>query len=297
MRKVLVTGSLGFLGSNLVRKLRQNSKIQVFELKSDLLDFATLEAEIRSIGVLDTCYHFAGLSYVPDCENNIGRAYSINSAAALSLAELLVAVSPGLHFIFPSTAQLYRELDGQPIDEETPIRPRNVYSRTKLLAEQGLKTLSDEQNLKVTVLRLFNHSHKSQDSRFLLPSVYHQILKARESKEKKIKVGELNLIRDIGAITDLLEAFYSVFDKGPKGQFNVYNICTGAGKKLEDIVSELIARSGAKITIEKDLSLLRPWDAHVICGNPKKFIDHYNWQPMHASNVFDLVDSFLSEVR
>jgi nucleoside-diphosphate-sugar epimerase len=303
MKKVLITGASGFLGSHLHKRLVQSGSI-VYSLKSRLTDYEELTKEITSLGQIDCCFHFAGISFVPDCEKNISLAYAVNTAGVVALAEMLAKTSPKLHFIFPSSAQLYDyKYPAVKISEKANLAPLSTYSRAKYLAERGLQTLAEQKGIYVTVLRLFNHSHKSQNKSFLLPSVYQQILSAQNKRDKKIVVGDLSLVRDIGAIQDLVDAFEKVYQSDPSvsaigvNNFEVYNICSQVGKKLQDIVNEIIARSSSEVSIEIDSSLFRIGEPQNICGDATKFMSVFNWSPKRALTVSDLVTSFLKDVE
>ncbi|MFZ4405654.1 MAG: GDP-mannose 4,6-dehydratase, partial [Pseudobdellovibrionaceae bacterium] len=173
------------------------------------------------------------------------------------------------------------------------------------LAEQKLQQIAEHLDLQVIVLRLFNHTHKSQGPGFFLPSLHQQILNA----EEKIKTGNLNIVRDLGALQDLLQAFTAIVESvtfssaGSRNhttpapeKFLVYNICSGHGKNLSLVAEELSKQLGKKVEFEVDPSRSRPNEPFSIVGSSKKFQHDFAWVPHHAMNEVELVKSFLQNI-
>lgn len=288
MKNILITGSQGFIGKNLTGILRSQGH-SVTEFSGDLTNSQQLDSFLERQSNIDLIYHFAGISSPTQCLEDKDLALKVNFTAACDLASKASRRFPNASFIFPSTGQVYLATDHQPLSENSQLAPINFYAETKLKAEEALQTVKD---IRIVVLRLFNHAHKSQSSNFFLPSIHRQIL----SGSQQIKTGNLDIIRDFGALQDLLKALTLFSHKQPAEIFEIYNICSGSGKKLRAIAEELAFQLGKDVQWVADEKLLRNDEPQKIIGSCNKFRNHFHWQPVHASNERDLVQNFLADL-
>lgn len=142
LKKIAVTGSSGFIGSLLCRRLeipelRRGSRSQGRELDLDC----------------DCLVHLAGLSGIKQCEENPELVYRVNADETLRLAE--TAKEAGIRrFVFASTSAVYGEAVRSLINEGHPTHPKSVYGKSKLKGEEVF-VLADE-SFEVVVLRKSN---------------------------------------------------------------------------------------------------------------------------------------------
>lgn len=254
----------------------------LFELPSNLIS-----------GDEKAFFHFAGVSMPAACEKSPDVAYRNN----LMLTEaLLTKLSKTLSksktvFVFFSTAHVY-ENSVVPMKEEASVNPKSVYSRTKYAAELLVRDLCTFYNIPYVIVRLFNTSHKSQVGPFFMPTLYSQFAAHTVSKEPFIpKLDRVNVVRDFLSLKDFLGAMEAIvrFDWSQPQGCGIYNICTGHGKVLKDIVYELgkqlgvpVALSDSYLTIESS-----------IVGDSTKFQNVFSWQPSYSKSVADFVKSYL----
>jgi nucleoside-diphosphate-sugar epimerase len=175
------------------------------------------------------------------------------------------------------------------MDESFPINPVSYYAETKLEAEEALK--KEQSSIHLLILRLFNHTHKSQDPSFFLPSLYHQILKGMS----QIKTGNLDLERDFAAVQDLTSALNSIIQSKMTSS-GIFNICSGIGKNLKVLAAELAKQLDKNVTWSVDENLIRKNEPHTIVGSSVKFQEQFNWQPKYSSNEHELIKNFLKEL-
>ena len=292
MKKIVISGTQGFLGSRLKKHL--DTKFELSPCDYELEDLSAIEQFLKSSDSLDFFFHFAGLSSVKQCEENPKRAYQINSEAPVKILKLLNKYFPDSHFIFPSTAHVYAPATDNEItlSEDSLVDPLNLYAKTKLEAELGLAEASQNINHKVTVFRLFNHSHKSQSPNFFLPSIYNQIL----NQKKPIVTGNLELVRDIGALQDLLTAFEALLEKPRPYRYSTFNISSGSGKKLHLLAEKLCEKLQYDVkNFIVDPNLMRSTEPHQIVGDCSKFMREFDWLPTHAQDETSLIESFLED--
>lgn len=307
--KILITGAAGFVGSRLLTALRADG-YEAHGASFDLTDFAGTEEAIRG-NSWDSVVHLAAISHVPTCEKDPALAYKTNVAGTALLLEALRRHSPSTRVVFSSTAQVYQaptdQERGKPIvmDEARPVVPQNTYARSKWQAELLLQDAARQAGIPVTILRLFNHTHKSQSPDFFLPHLYHSLLKVRESAAPgapiSIPVGNLELSRDIGSIHDLLTAFAAVIGRAPtrtgaaKAEAEIFNVCSGTPKRLSKLAKELSARLGLPHTqFVVEASRIRPGEPETIQGSHGRLTEATGWRP-HCVDERQLLDRFLEE--
>jgi GDP-4-dehydro-6-deoxy-D-mannose reductase len=275
MKAVLVTGAQGFVGSRLLAAASGTA------FEGDLLDFAALE---RALGARPwtAVVHLAAISHLPTCEKDPSLAYRVNLAGTALLLEAMRRHAPDARLIFPSSAQVYATASGV-LDEESPVEPQNVYARTKWQAE----LLVRDSGLRATVLRLFNHTHKTQSPDFFVPHLYRTLLKGA----REVPVGNVEISRDIGVVQDLVAAFTAVLSRGVEG---VFNVCTGAPKRLSKVAIELARRLGVDARFVVDPARVRTGEPALIAGSHQRLTEATGWTP-DCPNEARLVERFLAD--
>ena len=94
-------------------------------------------------------------------------------------------------------------------------------------------------------------------------------------QEPVISVGNLDAIRDFLDVRDVARACWLSLEKGEPGQ--IYNICSGKGYLIKDLLNKLLSLSSVSINVRKDPKRLRPSDIPIIIGNPSKFAKQTGW--------------------
>ena len=316
-KNVLITGSLGFIGSHLASRLR-SAQFQVLTPEFQLLDYASIDKAFRQIKAdgteLDILIHLAGISHIPTCENDPTLAIQTNLGGTTLLLHALRTHFPKAVLVFASTGQVYstKEMKARAEEiaftEDSPISPQNLYATTKWQAELLIRDASEHWGLNSVILRLFNHTHFTQAPDFFLPKIYHELKKAKDGD--KIAVGDLSVYRDIGSIVDLLTVLEKLTVKLTGGDSVkltarqteelsstvVFNVASGIPKNLQKLAEGLREKLGVQCEFVTDAKFLRPGEAASIKGNSAKLYSYLGISPS-SLNEGTLIEQFLAEIE
>jgi nucleoside-diphosphate-sugar epimerase len=290
-RKIFLTGGSGFVGKSLSTALTQSGH-QVWSPDFDLTIGDSL-LEVRTQGEWDVVIHLAGISDAATCSAQPEKAHLVNVNMTERLMRTLGAQKVQPHFIFASTAMVYRP-ESHPLTEEGAIAPQNAYAETKYAAEKVVKDLSQVHATPTTVLRLFNHTHHTQDPRFFLPSVYRQLLGVGEKRQPPvISVGNMKVRRDLGTIQDLVKMFLELVNL-EKSSFDIFNVCSGQARSLEGLARELAKQMRVDCEFVVDPAKVRK-DHEYIVGSSEKLQRRMAWKPEVLRDA-QFIERFLAKI-
>lgn len=234
MSKILVTGSNGFIGKNLVQKLRQRD-YSVLEFSGDILE----DESYRKLHKEDIshCFHLAAKSFVPESWNSPDTFIETNVYGTEKVLEFCRLKSVPITFI---SSYLYGSPEYLPINEAHPLKTPNPYALSKYMAEELCKFYSEYYKLKVCIIRPFNIYGAGQDDRFLIPELIGKFY----GSDKEVKVKDPEPKRDYVYISDLIEAL--VLTLKVKEEFLILNIGSGYSLSVAEITEKIKSLSGIK---------------------------------------------------
>lgn len=242
--KVMLSGASGFIGRHLLGMSLQDVEFHVLDR-----DHGGYPAQINESRP-DVFLHLAGISSNAECEANIGKAFQVNVALACEMFEEFCRVNPNGHFIFFSTGQVYDFSNEDVITENASLKPQSLYAQTKLCAEAALQNLARFRTTRLTIVRLFNTSHKTQDLRFFLPSIYQQMLDA-PGDAVDLVVGNIDVKRDFSSIHDTVEKLLKLI-RGQLPNVGIINFCSGNSYSLRDLATQLGKDLGKTVRFQVD---------------------------------------------
>ena len=298
MKKILVTGAGGFIGSHLAEELvRQGYDVKAFvrynsrnnwgwleeseylsELEIVTGDVRDFDAVYDAMQDVDTVFHLAALigipySYVSPLayiKTNIEGTYNILQSARMHEVEQILVTS---------TSETYGTAQYVPIDEKHPLVGQSPYSATKIGADQLAISYYRSFELPVKIVRPFNTYGPRQSARAIIPTVTVQLLAGKS----KIELGNLHPTRDLTYVEDTVAGFLAI--AGEDAFFGeVTNIGTNSEIAIGDLVQKIIQITGVEAQVGVDSKRVRPEKSEVErlrCDN-RKLIEKTNWRPRYT---------------
>ncbi|MBX4195934.1 NAD-dependent epimerase/dehydratase family protein, partial [Candidatus Parcubacteria bacterium] len=191
MKKVIVTGGAGFIGSYLVRDLRNlGHEVGVVDIAEDpKRDVRNLETLRPLFSGMDCVFHLAALPSVPYSIDHPAETNLTNLTGTLNV--LIAARDAGVRrVIFSSSAAVYGDQESLPVKEDAELRPKSPYALQKLESEMYLRLFSDIYEVETVSLRYFNVYGDGQNPKGPYASAIPIFLEQRKSGKPLTIVGD-----------------------------------------------------------------------------------------------------------
>lgn len=318
MKKILVTGGAGYIGSHTtlallnqgyevvvvdnfcnsciepIKRVEKLSDKKVSFYEVDLMDETAILDVLQKENDIDAVIHFAGLKAVGESVEQPIMYYENNITGTLNLLKSMKAVNLS-KIVFSSSATVYGDAEVIPCKETNKVQPTNPYGQTKLMMEQILTDLSKADNWDVTILRYFNPvgAHPSgeigEDPKYpnnLLPFV-QQV--AAGIREKVMIFGDDydtpdgTGVRDYIHVMDLATAHVAAVRH--MDGLRIYNVGTGRGYSVIEMINAFRTISGQAILTE--VAPRRTGDVASLTADASLILKDLNWQA--SLNLNDMV--------
>lgn len=310
--KIFLTGGAGYIGSATAEALiRAGHEVTVYDslvtghraavpagatfVHAGLEDGETLR-ETLDAGNYDAVMHFAAFIEAGDSMKDPGRFFRNNFGNSLQLME--TAVHCGIRkMVFSSTAAVYQSSE-EPLTEDSPIGPTNVYGHTKLMTEQALEWYRQIHGLHFAALRYFNacgalpgrgEAHKPESH--LIPRVLQIALGQAQSASifgTDYPTPDGTCIRDYIHIGDLVSAHILALNALEARDRMIFNVGSGNGFSVREVIETARKVTGHAIPVVE--SPRRPGDSARLVASPQKIISELGWQPRNT-NMTDILSS------
>lgn len=301
---LLVTGGAGYIGSVVARQLadRKNEVIvidnlvqghkeavppEVVFVKGDIGDRQLLN-DIFAKYEIDSVVHLAAETIIGYSMTNPRPYFHNNVVAGINLLDCML--ENGIdRIVFSSTAAVYGEPTAIPVAEDHPQRPINAYGESKLMFERILRWYYEAYGLKYVTFRYFNvagasgklgtrHDPETQ----IIPS----ILQVAQGERDYIEIYGVDYdtkdgscIRDYIHVLDIAQAHLLALDKVDEIREAIYNLGTGDGYSVIEVVETAREITGKDIVAKE--AERRPGDPAVLVASSEKAKSDLGWIPKH----------------
>lgn len=300
MKKVLVTGADGFIGSHLTERLLEAGyDVKAFAYYNSFNTWGWLDSlpaeELKEIEVftgdirdpngvrhamadVDGVFHLAALIAIPFSyhspdsyvDTNIkGTLNVLQAARDFELERVLVT----------STSEVYGTAQYVPIDEKHPFQGQSPYSATKIGADRLAESFYRSFELPVSIVRPFNTFGPRQSARAVIPTIISQLLAGKE----QIKLGSLTPTRDFNYVKDTANGFLAIA-RSDQTIGEEINIATQREISIGDLAKEIIGQINPKAQIICEEERLRPEKSEVnrLLGSNEKIRRLTDWEPKYT---------------
>ncbi len=297
-KRALITGITGFAGSHLSELLLKEGVdihgVQRWRSKSDNIDHIAHKINFHEADLLDAhslykvidevrpdfIFHLAAQSYVQSSWASPSNTLEVNIIGSVHLFEAVKKSGLDIPIQIACSSEEYgKVLENElPIKETNPLRPLSPYAVSKLAMDYLGYQYFESYGMKIIRTRGFNHTGPRRGDVFAESTFARQIAEIEVGKREPIVyVGNLDAIRDYTDVRDIVRAYYIAVQKCEPGE--VYNIATGKGWKIKDVLDLLLKKSKKKIKISPDPTRMRPSDVEVLIGDATKFKKQTGWKP------------------
>lgn len=317
MRKILVTGSDGFIGSHLTEELaKKGYDVKAFVYYNSFNTWGWLDTLPRSImeqievfqgdirdphGVkeamkdCDAVFHLAALIAIPFSYHSPDAYVDTNIKGTLNVLQAAKELGTD-RVLVTSTSEVYGTAKYVPIDEKHPYQGQSPYSATKIGADRLAESFYRSFSLPVSIVRPFNTYGPRQSARAVIPTIIMQLLSGKE----EIQLGSLSPTRDFNYVKDTVQGFIEIY-KSKRTIGQEINIATGQEISIGKLANELITQINPKARIICDEQRLRPENSEVerLLGCNKKIMELTDWKPQYTfeQGLMETIDFLKGNLR
>ena len=300
MKKVLVTGADGFIGSHLTESLLEKGyEVRAFAYYNSFNRWGWLDSlpaeKLREIEVftgdirdpngvreamegMEGVFHLAALIAIPFSYHSPDSYVDTNIKGTLNVLQAARQLGTE-RILVTSTSEVYGTAQYVPIDEKHPYQGQSPYSATKIGADRLAESFYRSFQLPVSIVRPFNTYGPRQSARAVIPTIISQLLAGKE----EIRLGALTPTRDFNYVKDTAAGFLAV-EESDKTVGEEINIAAQQEISIGGLAEEIISQINPNARIVCDGQRLRPEKSEVnrLLGSNRKIKELTAWEQQYS---------------
>ena len=270
MKKILVTGGTGFLGSTIVRSLLKNDETdyvvvpttdiraltsldllaigsdKLSLINGDLRDYDFIQRLFNEYEI-DTIFHLGALSEVRKCQSNAKLAYDTNVGGTINILEAARLYGKVKAIVVSSSDKAYGRCK-LPYTEDDPLDGRGIYEASKSCQDLVARSYFYNYDMPVVVTRCSNlYGGTDMNYSRIIPNTIRSIYK---NKSPLIWTGAQNFIREFLYVDDAADAYLSIAKNIDITKGNAYNIGSGEKTTIGELVVKILDKISTDVEIE-----------------------------------------------
>ena len=294
MKKAMIIGAGGFVGSYLIDCLHNEFDMDVYATKLPNMEFEHPFATVCDLDIMskddivelfydvrpDYIFHLAAQSSVSVAWKNPMLTIDVNIKGSVNVMEAVRELYYKPRILIIGSGEEYGHIkEGDtPINEDTVLRPGNIYAATKACQNMIGSIYAKAYDLELMLVRAFNHMGPGQAPLFVVSDFCKQVAEIELGlKEPVIRVGNLSAMRDFTDVRDVVRAYALLIQNGVAGE--TYNVGSGNAMEIRKILDIIVGMSTAEINVEVDPNKIRPVDVPIIEADITKINEVTGWKP------------------
>ncbi len=315
-KKILITGFSGFVSRHLLAYLQENDNdvevcgIDINQPMFNIKTFDNIEVNYYMMNLLennairslldsfrpDYIIHLASFSSVAYSWKHPIECFQNNTNIFLNILAAVQELQLKCRVLSVGSSEEYGNVSETdlPLCEDSNLLPISPYAVARVAQEMISRVYADSYGVDIIMTRSFNHIGPWQDTRFVVPGFISKILAIKNAgkSQGRIETGDLSIIRDFVDVRDVVKAYYDLLMYGRTGE--LYNICSGTGVRLADIVDKIADILEVKVDTVVNPKLVRLNDNHIIVGSHEKISRDIGWEPVFSldTTLRDMVEDY-----
>lgn len=298
--RVLIIGITGLMGGFLAREwLRQEPTAEIYgtyrwRSRMNNVDDLRQRIHLRECDVRDQSsirqlmtetrpdriFHLAAQSSVATSLHAPADTLATNMVGLVNVLEAMREIHPQARILVPGSSEEYglQQPDELPVRETAFLRPLSPYGVSKVAQDMTGLQYFESYGLHIVRTRAFNHTGPGREDVFVESNLARQIAEIEAGlRAPVVHVGNLDVVRDYSDVRDIARAYVTALEAGAPGE--VYNICSGHGVRIGDMLDMLLSMSTASIEVKPDASRMRHNEALTLTGDASRFRELTGWAP------------------
>jgi GDP-4-dehydro-6-deoxy-D-mannose reductase len=249
----------------------------------DVTDLSSMCTVIKN-SEPDVIFHLAAQSYVPASWDEPAATMRANAMGTLNILEAVKQHAPEAVLQVCGSSEEYGMVypHETPITEEQPLRPLSPYGVSKVAADQLGYQYAKSYGLKLFRTRAFNHTGVGRGRQFVTTQIAKQAAEIKLGMRTSFTLGNIDAVRDFSHVCDVVRAYRLIAEAIYMARIEpgrVYNICSGVGHSIKQVVEIAAAIAGVYPQIQIDPERARPSDVPLLVGSDDLIRETVDWQP------------------